>query len=357
MRRLIKRARIGGRFLRWGWVGVAVGLALVVMIGTAGALEVKVKGVEQLTFEGTNRDPAWSPDGTKIAFVGNRSDCRGICLLDVGTKSVTELLPWSSDACCVSWSSDGYRITFTSGDVTWLIGLVKRGWPDSTVNTTNVSFTLSLRRVGSLSPNGKMFAYYCTGSGPNPTLCLAEFAEGFLNLTNGSTFPCCGGGHGEPRASSPAWSPDGTKIAFLLNDDLRVMSADLGNLSKSLIGGSALGGNGRPVWSPDGNYIALSHEKETEYSQIYVVDVQNATLVKLTSITPNGTYGYGAYTPSWSPDGKKMVFASGAQIFKIEFELDSAARSAEPRQPGFTMVLAVIALLAAALVLSKKKPQ
>jgi len=61
---------------------------------------------------GTNRDPKWSPDGARLAFVSDRVDHSLIGVYDTRTKAVTFLAPSVDHDTGPTWSPDGKRIAF-----------------------------------------------------------------------------------------------------------------------------------------------------------------------------------------------------------------------------------------------------
>ncbi len=92
----------------------------------------------------------------------------------------------------------------------------------------------------------------------------------------------------------PAWSPDGSRIAFnLAQGDLYLINPDGTGLSQ-------LVPNGRhPAWSPDGTRIAY-----TSGSEIYLVNSDGSGLTNLTD-DPAGDF-----LSTWSPDGTRIAFES-----------------------------------------------
>jgi Tol biopolymer transport system component len=116
-------------------------------------------------------------------------------------------------------------------------------------------------------------------------------------------------------ARSPAWSPDGERIAFSWNrgnggDELYVMQAD-GSGKRPLIGKLS---NGRkvfgtdPAWAPGGERIAFQFCPVCNIgglnSQISVVDLESGVVDTLTAPTSDNS------NPMWSPDGEQIAYLS-----------------------------------------------
>ena len=101
---------------------------------------------------------------------------------------------------------------------------------------------------------------------------------------------------------TPAWSPDGRKLAFVSerdgNAEIYVMNAD-GSAQENLTRQPA--NDSHPSWSPDGRRIAFVSRRDGN-SEIYVMNADGSGVRNLTR-TPSSELD-----PAWSPDGRAIAF-------------------------------------------------
>ena len=102
--------------------------------------------------------------------------------------------------------------------------------------------------------------------------------------------------------SAPAWSPDGNRLALVLTRDngsqLYVMNADGSGLKRLTFGGRI---DTEPNWSPDGQNLLFTSDRDGS-PQIYQMPASGGTATRMTF---EGNY---SVSPRWSPNGKSFVF-------------------------------------------------
>jgi hypothetical protein len=235
-------------------------------------------------------DPAWSPAGTTIAFdraeAGYHRNPQGCCGVQKiwsvpatggGDKPLVceDRYPFSNYQCLdnefqPAFSPDGKQIAYASDECV--------GNPNS---------------VDPCTEGGSFSIWVMPAAG---TGCTPPSPAGWSDWVD---TPCgaeadLSGGLNPPPSFTPAWSPDGTKIAYTLNNSaVWVMNAD-GSNQHQLIQAPAF----NPDWSPDGQEIVYS-----DGFNLFIYHLSDGSATQV-------TFGFSVQDdqPVFSPDSTEIAF-------------------------------------------------
>ncbi|MFN2627050.1 MAG: prolyl oligopeptidase family serine peptidase [Gaiellaceae bacterium] len=240
--------------------------------------------------------PRWSPDGTRLAFVAKRGSTKAaqLYVIQVEGGEAHRLTEAKEDTGVPVWSPDGTRIAFCSRvrDADYEEEDERKRRPRRITRLgyklDNVGWTLDRRT--------QIFVVPADGSGEPEQLTSGDWENG-----------------------SPAWSPDGSRIAFVssrgndwdidLVSDLYVMSSDGGE--PELVTDGA-GSCDSPAWSPDGTKLAYRWTPDREdfprHGQIAVLDLETRERRLLTESLDRNCAPYPeVHETLW--EGDQIVFA------------------------------------------------
>ena len=231
-----------------------------------------------------DRQPAWSRDGRRIAFASTRDGDFDIYAMNPDGSDVTQITRWSAHDYAPTWSKDDRWIAFDSSSA--IYAMKSGGW-----EVTQLRLLTRHHSAGSpaYSPDGRRVAF-----------------DGiYVMYPDGSNVTSLTGG------ISPAWSPNGRRIAFASNEsgdwEIYVINVEIQVLNVKGSGVTQLTDNSNedwgPAWSPDGRRIAFASDRDGD-SEIYMMNVRGSGVTQLTNNSNKDS------DPAWSPDGRWIAFAS-----------------------------------------------
>jgi Tol biopolymer transport system component len=235
--------------------------------------EVEGAAEESLFFQ---IDPAWSPDGARIAFASGRSGTSDIYVMNADGTETTRLTSTDENDAHPTWSADARTIAFTrAGDIYAMSadGSSPRRISDVLVEESDPAW----------SPDGNWIAYVRRTPG-------TVVQEVWVMRPDGSGRRALTRQNG--RAFTPAWSPDSTRIVFSTNAESEVYELFTigidGKGLRSVV--PTAGDNFEPSWSPDGSRIAYQED-----GAIFTVELGGGELERLTDSANNDS------SPVWNP--------------------------------------------------------
>jgi len=263
-------------------------------------------------------EPVWSPDGTRLAFVGGsrgapiqkshmflyvaaadgghlrRLASCGSC----GARWSPGLEQWSSR---LAWSPDGKRIAFSRDaahgrrELLWMISAA--GGNPRRLTHCRRCFDAQ----PAWSPNGRVVAF---------VRAAGLYTSGLYTIrTDGSGLTKIA----RDAVNEPAWSPDGSEIAFGRPGGFAVADA-AGFYDRLYFAGTH--GTGviatNPAWSPDGRKFVFFRTPGRPGHfrvEVWTMNVDGSDLKRLYR---SRCCSHIEATPIWSPDGRMIAFSASS---------------------------------------------
>jgi len=280
----------------------------------------------QITFSNDSESaPRFSPDGKYLSFTSSRpGKARGnqVWLLDRNGGEAMQLTEIKGRLQGHEWSPDSKRLLLLIGD------------PDPEAEATPSPQPGATPRVPKPIVIDR-YRYKQDGagyllSGRHTYIYLYDIASRKLDRLTKSKWD----------ESSPVWSPDGTRIAFMSNhsDDpdrdpsaqLYVAEAKPGATEKQITPDTTRASRGRPEWSPDSKWLAFIEGDEKQYG---AYNMDHLSLVPADGSSAPSRFkaaddlDRGVSSPRFTADGKSIQFlvADDRSVYPVKASLSGGA--------------------------------
>jgi dipeptidyl aminopeptidase/acylaminoacyl peptidase len=248
--------------------------------------------------------PKWSPDGKYLAFLSSRpGKAKGnqVWLLDRSGGEATQFTDVKGRLQGYEWSPDSKRLALVIGD------------PDPEADAAEGAKPKAPKPIVIDRYHFKQDGAGYVLSGRHNYIYLFDVASKKLErLTSGQKYD----------ESSPVWSPDGARIAFMSNHatdpdretggQVYVAESRAGSAEKQLSPLSLNAGRGRVEWSPDGKWIAFlageSDRKFAAYGMERLALVASDGSAAPTLVKATADLDRGVSAPRFSDDGSSLLF-------------------------------------------------
>jgi Tol biopolymer transport system component len=220
--------------------------------------------------------PAWSPDGRKIAFSSGRDGTPHIFVMNADATGTVRVTNTDQADEQPSWSRDGKRIVFSREGA--IFEVQATGGP-----AHRVGRGLGNAEDPAVSPDGRLIAYDYRkpGFSNREIYVMNDDGTGIRQVTDLRYV-----------SGLPAWSPDGKALAFqsnVLNGKNEIYTVQAAGGKPTRVTTSEIDAI-QPNWTPDGSGITFSRN-----GAIITVLVSNGKETKLTSGENNDS------DPAWRP--------------------------------------------------------
>jgi dipeptidyl aminopeptidase/acylaminoacyl peptidase len=278
--------------------------------------------------------PAWSPDGSRLAFISDRTDKRQIYVIHPHGGESEALTTLEDGVNAFQWSPDGSAIAYTATEPKSAamkdrekkygeFQIVEQEYRMTHLFVLDVAtritraMTSGAFTVGrfSWSPDGKSIAFDhranpSPGFGGTADISVVNVADASVRKLVTQDGP----------DSNPVWSPDGSRIAFETS-----MASPAYMYSNNVIATiPATGGSPTPLsssfdedssivaWKPSGIFFAAS---ERTYSHLYRLDPSSKTVTKVTPAEPAVNSGFSLSRDGSAYASLRATSTSMAEVF------------------------------------------